>query len=117
MIPVVPIVCPRCNLKLKKTVGTSNGCTEYILVCPEPRCINLTYSLEFRFFGMTYFLAKEGSSTIVSLVPYDVNDSYSNLRLDVGIGRDTIFSVVIPTFNPLDISNIQQIVNTYMVFS
>lgn len=117
MIPFIPIQCPRCNLPLIKGVQTTNMNSEYLFRCEEPRCINLSYSLDSKFLGLTYFISKQGSSTVVSLVPYDINDSYKNLRLDVGIGKQCLFSVPIPEFNPLDMSEIFHIVKTYIIFS
>jgi len=117
MISFIPIRCPRCNLKLTKSMQTTNMNSEYLFRCEEPRCINLSYSLDFKFLGLTYFLAKQGeNSTVVSLVPLDLNDSYSNLLLTVGIGKPA-FKVNIPSFDPNDMSKIFNIVKTYMIFS
>ncbi len=117
MSPFCPLFCPRCNRKLKLTVGTTNMVQEYLLNCPEPRCINISYTLDFTLTGVTYFLASQESSTVVSLVPHNPKDPNSLFQLTVGLGRDIIFNVKVPTFDPLDFSYINQIVQTYMVFS
>lgn len=66
---------------------------------------------------MTYFIAKQGESSLVSLVPLDINDCYVNLRLTIGIGNKILFTAKLPTFSPLDFAPIEQVVKTYLVFS
>ncbi len=116
MIPFVPILCPKCNLSLIRFPVTTNMNSEYVFECQEPRCIHLSFSLDFKFQGLTYFVSKSGDSTVVSLVPLDRNNGYENLILSVGIGKP-LFKVNVPEFNPLDMSEIFDIVKTYMIFS